>query len=140
MSDLDADVPAPPSPAPDLDSQAFWVAAQRRELTLCRCRTCRTWLQPPLERCRLCAGPTGFEAASGGGEIYSYIVVRHPSVPAFVHLIPYVVALVQLDEGVRMPARLVGVDPAVVVIGARVQAGFELLPGAAEPALIFTLA
>lgn len=127
----------PPQPLPDVDSEPFWAAARDGRLALCRCRDCRGWLQPPLERCRRCGGETGFETASGTGEIYSYIVIRHPSVPAFAHLLPYVVALVDLAEGVRMPGRLVGIEPTEVRIGQQVQVDFETLPGATAPAVVF---
>ena len=130
----------PPQPLPDVDSAPFWAAAKDGRLALCRCRDCRSWLQPPLERCRHCGGETGFETASGTGEIYSYIVIRHPSVPAFVHLLPYVVALVDLAEGVRLPGRLVGIEPTEVRIGQRVMAEFETLPGAIAPAAVFRVA
>ena len=69
--------------------------------------------------------------------MYSYIVIRHPSVPAFVAHLPYVVALVELAEGVRLPGRLVGVEPDQVEVGQRVRVDFETLPGADVPAAIF---
>jgi hypothetical protein len=127
----------PPQPLPDMDSAPFWAAAKDGRLALCRCRDCRSWLQPPLERCKHCAGETGFEMASGTGEIYSYIVIRHLSVPAFAHLLPYAVALVDLAEGVRLPGRLIGIEPTQVRIGQRVMAEFETLPGATAPAAVF---
>lgn len=127
----------PPQPLPDVDSEPFWAAARDGRLALCRCRDCRGWLQPPLERCRHCGGETGFETASGTGEVYSYIVVRHPSVPAFAHLLPYVVALVDLAEGVRLPGRLVGIEPTEARIGQPVLVDFETLPGATAPAVVF---
>jgi uncharacterized OB-fold protein len=129
--------PPPPRPAPDVDSAPFWTAAREGRFVLCRCQNCRAWLQPPLERCKHCAGPTVFEQASGDGEIYSYIVIRHPSVPAFVPRLPYVVALVELAEGVRMPGRLVGVEPDRVRVGQRVRVEFDTLPGAEAPAAVF---
>jgi uncharacterized OB-fold protein len=129
--------PPPPRPTPDVDSAPFWAAAQEGRFTLCRCQECRAWLQPPLERCKHCAGATSFEEASGEGEIYSYIVIRHPSVPAFVSQLPYVVALVQLAEGVRLPGRLVGVEPDQVRVGQHVQVEFDTLPGAEAPAAVF---
>jgi uncharacterized OB-fold protein len=129
--------PPPPQPVPDVDTAPFWAAAGEGRLALCRCQACRLWLQPPLERCRRCGGETGFETATGTGEIYSFIVIHHPSVPAFVHRLPYVVALIDLVESIRLPGRLVGVEPAAVRIGQAVRAEFETLPGASEPAVVF---
>jgi uncharacterized OB-fold protein len=129
--------PPPPQPVPDIDTAPFWASAREGQLALCRCHECRTWLQPPLERCKRCGGTTAFEPATGAGEIYSFIVIRHPSVPAFAHRLPYVVALVDLIEGVRLPGRMVGVEPSDVHVGQSVQAEFETLPGASEPAVVF---
>jgi uncharacterized OB-fold protein len=131
--------PPPPAPAPDVDSAPFWQAARQHRFVLCRCQNCRTWLQPPLERCRHCGDPTSFEEASGDGEIYSFIIIRHPSVPAFVHRLPYAVALIDLAEGVRLPGRVLA-DPEEIKVGQRVRVDFDQLPGADEPAVVFRLA
>ena len=130
-------VAPPPLPSPDFDSEGFWTAAAEGRLTVCRCQECGEWLQPPLERCRLCAGGTAFEDVAGTGEIYSFIVVRHPSVPAFVPRLPYAIAVVELDEGVRMPGMLVDIDIADIEIGQRVKADWESLAGSDDPALLW---
>jgi uncharacterized OB-fold protein len=121
----------PPQPAPDVDSARFWQATAEGRLALCRCVDCGLWLQPPLERCRRCGGATTFEDVSGNGSVYSFIVQRQPSVVGYVDAIPYVVALVELDEqpGLRLPARLVGVEPEDVRVDMRVTAELVELPG-----------
>jgi uncharacterized OB-fold protein len=121
----------PPQPLPDVDSKGFWEATAEGRLALCRCRECGLWLQPPLERCRCCAGATAFEEVAGRGTIYSFIVQRQSSVVGYQDEIPYVVALVELDEqvGLRLPSRIVGVEPEAVAIGMRVQAELVDLPG-----------
>lgn len=118
----------PPQPSPDVDSQGFWDATANGQLAICRCQSCGLWLQPPLERCRACAGETAFEQVAGTGEIYTFIVVRQPSVPGYLEDLPYVVAVIELDEqkGLRLPSRLSGVAPEEVAIGMRVRA--ELVP------------
>jgi uncharacterized OB-fold protein len=60
--------------------------------------------------------------ASGRGEVYSYVVHHHPPVPG--RSLPFVVALVELEEGVRMLAELAGVPPDEVRIGLPVSATF----------------
>jgi uncharacterized OB-fold protein len=60
--------------------------------------------------------------ASGGGRIFSFVVHHHPNVPG--HTPPFVVALVEVDEGVRMLGELVDTDPAGVTIGQRVELAF----------------
>jgi len=121
----------PPQPAPDADTKSFWEAAARGELAICRCQSCGLWMQPPLERCRACAGETAFERVAGTGVVYSYIVQRQPAVAGYLDKTPYVVALVELDEqpGLRLPALLAGADPAGVTCGMRVEAQFTDLPG-----------
>ena len=46
----------PPQPVPDADTAPFWAATAAGRLAMCRCQSCGLWLQPPLERCRACAG------------------------------------------------------------------------------------
>jgi uncharacterized protein len=77
-------------------------------------------MHPPLERCRHCGGPTGFEPASGRGRVYSYIVVHHRAVPGLP--VPYVIATVELEDqvGLRM-AGIVRAEPDAVRVDAPVQ-------------------
>jgi uncharacterized OB-fold protein len=132
-------LPAPPTPVIDVDTAPFWESLERGEFSLCRCTECRAWLQPPLERCRYCAGPTTFERAAGRGIVHSYIVVRNPSVPAFAHLLPYAIVLVELAEGVRLSGRYVG-DLAEVRVGLEVRARTERLPHAEHTAVVYEAA
>ena len=101
----------------DPDSAGFWAAVDAGALALCRCAECRSWLQPPLERCRHCGAATAFEPATGRGVVYSYIVVRHKGITPFADDVPYVVVLVELDEGVRLPGRLLDGPDSGVQIG-----------------------
>jgi uncharacterized OB-fold protein len=121
----------PPQPVPDVDSEGFWSATAEGRLAICRCQSCGLWLQPPLERCRVCNGPTAFEEVSGTGEVYSFIVQHQPAVAGYLDNLPYVVALVELDEqeGLRLPTRIVGIEPEAVHCGMRVRAQLVGLPG-----------
>lgn len=73
------------------------------------------------------AETTDFVVASGRGTVFSFVVHHAPKVPG--RSVPFVVALVELDEGVRMLGELRGVDPADVTVGRRVQVEFLDLPG-----------
>lgn len=121
----------PPQPAPDPDSEGFWRATADGALAICRCVECRSWLQPPLERCRRCAGMTRFERVTGRGTVFSFIVARHPCCPGYLDAAPYIVALIELDEqaGLRLTARITGVAPDRVRIGQRVRVEIIDLPG-----------
>ena len=60
--------------------------------------------------------------STGRGVVYSFVVPHHPQVPAFEY--PYVVALVELEEGTRLISNVVGVEPAEIYIGMPVAAEF----------------
>jgi uncharacterized OB-fold protein len=66
---------------------------------------------------------------SGRGTIYSFAVAHRAFHPAWQAYVPYVIATIELDEGVRMVCDLLDVDPASVRIGQRVEAFFAELPG-----------
>jgi uncharacterized OB-fold protein len=131
MSTVDFAALPPPQPDPDFDTEPFWLATAEGHLELCRCQSCHRWQQPPLERCRWCAAPTAFERVSGKGTIYTFIVQRQAAVVGYFDKVPYAVAIVELDEqpGLRLPGRVVDVDPDTVKIGQRVHARIDPLPG-----------
>lgn len=134
----DEDGVSPPLPAPDADTRRFWEAAAAGRLELTRCRDCRRWVHPPLERCRYCAGELASEPVSGRGRVFSFIVLRRQFVPG--HPPPEVVALVELDEhpGLRLSG-LIDADPEGVTIGAEVRARMEPLGASGYRAPVFEL-
>jgi uncharacterized OB-fold protein len=105
-----------PVPVPDPDSAVFWRAAAEGRLAIARCTRCGVYQHPPMEVCRHCAGPLHFEDVTGSGRIFSFIVVRHQTVPGRVP--PYVVAIVEFPEqgGVRVSG-VVKAPPDEVRIG-----------------------
>jgi uncharacterized OB-fold protein len=78
------------------------------------CSHCRSW---------------DFEWAEldGSGTVYSWVVVVHPVTEGLSTEVPYIIALVEVAPGVRMPARLVGCDPAAVTAGLPVAAEFDAI-------------
>jgi len=110
-----------PLPKPSPASRPFWDAARRHELTLQRCGACHKFIYYPRDRCPHCfSAELSWERVSGRGKVYSYTVVRRASTRSFADA-PYVLAIVELDEGVRMtsnvvaPADQVRVDMPVTV-------------------------
>lgn len=102
-----------PLPVRDAISAPYWEACRRHELILQRCAGCGSFRFPPASMCSRCrSGKTEWSRASGKGKVFSWNVVVHP-IPHAVYAqdVPYVVALVELDEGVRMPTNIVDCDP-----------------------------
>lgn len=112
-----------PLPKPTPTSRPFWDAARRHELSLQRCGACHKFVYYPRERCPHCfSDKLGWERASGRGKIYSYTVVRRASSRAFDQ--PYVLAIVELDEGVRMTTDIEA-PPESVKVGMPVAVYFD---------------
>ena len=104
-------------PLPDAEwapTAEFWAGAARGELRLPRCTSCRRLVWYPTGRCRHCQGEQmEWETLSGRGTLFSWVVVTHPFLPQFADLVPFVPALVALEEdpAVRLATRVVDVDP-----------------------------
>ncbi len=97
-----------PVPEPDRDGAPFWLAAQRRELTVPRCPRCGHYVWQPAPVCPRCACPDlEWSIVSGDATVLSWTVPHPPVLPAFADLVPFVVLLVQLEEGPRMVGQLV---------------------------------
>jgi uncharacterized OB-fold protein len=112
-----------PSPATNDDTQFFWDACAQGSLVIQRCASCGVLRHPPRPGCGAC-GSLGWDTVTsrGRGEVYSYVVHHFPPVPGFE--IPYLVALVALEEGTRIVANLEGVAPDDVKIGMSVEVMF----------------
>jgi len=110
-------------PAISRDTEFFWAGTARHELRIQRCGECGALRHPPGPTCLACGGAKpDYVVAAGTGEIYSYVVHHHPPVPG--RQVPFVVALVQLPEGVRMVGELLGASPEQVRIGMPVRIEF----------------
>ena len=106
------------------DTEFFWTGTALGELRIQRCGGCGALRHPPGPMCPSCRETKPeYVVASGDGEVDSYVVHHHPPVPG--RQLPFVVALVELSEGVRMLAELEGIAPSEVHIGLPVRAGFR---------------
>jgi hypothetical protein len=122
-----------PAPRSDPESAPYWSATLEGRLVVQRCTVCGHHQLYARAHCLKCRSPVEWVAASGRGTVYSYTVIRQNFSRAFRDLLPYVVALVDLDEGPRLMTNVVDCDPADVRIGAPVRVRFE--PVSEEAAL-----
>ena len=125
MSDRRSEPKPRPAPVPDIESEPYWKAAHEGRLIVQRCTECGNTQLYPRWRCLRCRGQVEWVDATGGGTVYSFTVIRQNFSRSFRHLIPYVVALVDLDEGPRLMTNLLGIAPDDVRIGMRVRVRFE---------------
>jgi uncharacterized OB-fold protein len=110
------EAPRRPRPAITHDNAFFFEGARAGRLLVQRCTACGVLRHPPRPACSSC-GSLEWDTvtASGRGTVYSFVVVHHPQVPGFDYPLP--IAVVELEEGTRLVADLVGVDPADVRVG-----------------------
>ena len=115
-----------PLPRIDEETKGFWEACQRHELYLQRCRDCDTLRYYPRAVCPGCLSDrVEWVRASGQGTVYTFTVTYQNQAPGFRDALPYVLAYVELDEGVRMLTNIVGCSPDDVRIGMPVEVVFE---------------
>ncbi|MQY03291.1 OB-fold domain-containing protein [Actinomadura macrotermitis] len=114
----------PMQPAIGRDTQFYWDGVNAGELRIQRCADCGTLRHPPGPMCPSCHSVNrDFIVASGRGVVHSYVVHHHPPVPG--RTPPYVVAVVELAEGVRVVGNVNGCPPDDVGIGMPVRLVFE---------------
>ncbi len=104
-----------------LDRHYFEAAAQGR-LLIQRCPNCDHRQFPPKLICTGCGGDPEWLEASGAGVINTFTVVRRHGVEPFKSLAPFVLAMVDLPEGVRLMGNVTGIDLESARVGQPVQA------------------
>lgn len=115
-----------PTPHPSPVSRPFWDACARHELVLQRCTACSAAVFYPRSVCPACGSTRlEWEPASGSGTLYSYTVARRATHRKLADRVPYVIAIVELDEGPRMTSTVVGTDPDDLAVGLRLRVAFE---------------
>lgn len=104
--------PRKPLPRPAPESVPFWEAAKNHRLELPRCNACGQFWFPPSQSCPHClAADFAWTPVSGRGTVFSFVVFHRVYHPAYEGDVPYVVALIALEEGPRMLSNVVGIPP-----------------------------
>lgn len=116
---------ARPAPVPTEATQPFWDATAQGVLLVQRCASCRQVQSIPRPFCRHCGAESPqWERSTGLGRIYTFTVNHRAANAHMADKLPYVVAVVELDEGTRLMANIVNVPADTVRIGDRVRVCF----------------
>lgn len=129
-----------PLPVPTAWSEPFWAAVRENRLVFQVCGECQSATMYPKRLCPSClADAMTWRDASGRGEVYTFTeqVAGPPS--GFEDLVPYVVAVIRLDEGVQLMSNIVGPEAGTVRCGDRVSVTFHTVPGTDTVLPVFTL-
>ena len=122
---LEYDKPLP-LPANSKLTQPYWDGAKRHELMMQRCLKCAQIFFYPREVCPECLSPElEWTKLSGRGRLHSYTVVHQPANKGFMEDVPYIFAMIQLNEGPKMVSNLVEIDSSEVEVDMMVEAVFD---------------
>ena len=115
----------PPLPRPYQDTAEYWAAAREHRFVLQRCNSCGEHQFYPRGVCSHClSSELEWREASGNGTVYSYSVNHRAPHPGFADDLPFVLAIVELEEGPHMMTNIVVSDPDRVTIGMAVTVTF----------------
>jgi len=127
----DSATPARPTPIVDTITARFWKAASEGRLELPRCNACDRFHYYPRAICPPCGSEDlSWERLSGRGTVYSWTVSHRPAGAGFKPFVPYVVALIDLEEGPRMLSNVRTDDLDSMAIDMAVTVDFEALADA----------
>ena len=113
-------------PKPSPETSVYWDGCRRHELLIQCCKDCNKFQFYPRIICTSCMSQNiEWIKVSGRAQVVSYTIVRRPVSAAYKAETPYVVTLVQLEEGPTMMSNIVNCDPAQVHIGMAVEVIFE---------------
>jgi uncharacterized OB-fold protein len=114
-----------PIPATDALTAPYWKAAAEGRLLIQRCEPCGCFQFYPRAHCTKCGAlDPAWHEASGRGVVHTFSVIHRNGSPGFDVEVPYVFAIVELEEGPRMTANVIGIDPEEVVVDMPVQVTF----------------
>ncbi len=114
-----------PLPPVTTDSRPYWDAAKRHEFMMQKCNDCGHVYMPPAICCHYCASlNVDWVKVSGKGKVFTYTVVRRAFGP-WADAVPYVIAIVETEEGSRLTTNIVGCAPEDVRVDMPVEVVFD---------------
>lgn len=115
-------IEARPLPLTDHVSEGYFAAAAEGRLLFQECAACGHRQFYPRACCTACAADTAWKEASGRGTVHTFTIIRQNWAMPFKDDLPYVVAMVELEEGVKMMTNITHCDPEAIEIGTPVEA------------------
>jgi hypothetical protein len=113
-------------PVIDVESAPFWAGTKQHKFLIRHCNTCGRSHFYPRHSCPHCwSDNCEWRPSSGRGRVYSYTVIHHNDVLPFKERLPYIVALIDLEEGVRVTTNIVEGTPEVMHVGMPVEVVYE---------------
>jgi len=117
MTDATA-APPKPAPHPSAISEPYWRSLANGKLVIQRCTACGSLQHYPRPFCVKClSSEIEWQPVSGRATLFSFTVVRRAATAAFASDVPYVLAIVELEEGPHMTGNVIGVPIAEVAVG-----------------------
>jgi len=107
------------------EAATLWREGAQQALVLPHCARCSRYVWSPRARCVACRDALEWRGVSGRGTLVTFSVVRRAVDPALKESVPYIVAIVALDEGVRLFTNIVDARPEALSAGMRVRCRFE---------------
>ena len=98
-------------PQVDHDSLPYWRHLREHNARLQKCEKCSRFRFPPMPSCPYCGALGGsWTPISGKGKVYTWMVIDHPIDPRLAAEVPFVIAMVELEEGPGVAGRMVGIE------------------------------
>jgi uncharacterized OB-fold protein len=114
------------TPSPSGLNAEFYAHGARGELRFQRCDGCGAWRHPPRVMCARCASERWqWARSSGRGRLFSWTVTHQALAPGFMDATPYVVAVVELEEGPRLVTGLRDLERTALALDLPLEVGFE---------------
>jgi uncharacterized OB-fold protein len=127
-----------PLPLATPTSRPFWEGLRQGEVRLQRCRACASWIFYPRSNCPTCLSrDLEWRKVAGTGRVHTFTISRTPTAAFFADEVPQKLAMIELDEGVRLNSTLVDVSEDEIEIGMRVKPVFEATEGGESVLLRF---
>lgn len=123
-----------PLPRPTAETKPFWEGCAHGVVRYQSCAHCGTVQFIPRSLCAACQSDAlAWHDSAGYGRVLSHTTVHRAPTPAFREDAPYVIALVDMEEGFRLMTNVAGGSAAPIAIGARVRIGFRDVEGVSLP-------